>query len=68
MKIKLKRAAGQRIRQGECLIQTQDIQSPEIGLLKEGESYPVHHAAVSYTHLTLPTILRSCRSRWSPYH
>ena len=23
--------------------------------------------AVSYTHLTLPTILR-CRSRWSPYH
>ena len=44
MKIKLKRAAGQRIRQGECLIQTQDIQSPEIGLLKEGESYPVHHA------------------------
>ena len=26
------------------------------------------HDAVSYTHLTLPTILRSCRSRWSPYH
>ena len=25
-------------------------------------------AAVSYTHLTLPTIQRSCRSRWSPYH
>ena len=23
---------------------------------------------VSYTHLTLPTIQRSCRSRWSPYH
>ena len=23
---------------------------------------------VSYTHLTLPTNLRSCRSRWSPYH
>ena len=23
--------------------------------------------AVSYTHLTLPTILL-CRSRWSPYH
>ena len=23
---------------------------------------------VSYTHLTLPTILRSCRYRWSPYH
>ena len=24
-------------------------------------------SAVSYTHLTLPTILL-CRSRWSPYH
>ena len=24
--------------------------------------------AVSYTHLTLPTRLRGCRSRWSPYH
>ena len=23
---------------------------------------------VSYTHLTLPTIVRWCRSRWSPYH
>ena len=27
--------------------------------------YPV---AVSYTHLTLPTISCRCRSRWSPYH
>ena len=24
--------------------------------------------AVSYTHLTLPTTLPRCRSRWSPYH
>ena len=23
---------------------------------------------VSYTHLTLPTIILPCRSRWSPYH
>ena len=23
---------------------------------------------VSYTHLTLPTKSRECRSRWSPYH
>ena len=28
-----------------------------------GSSY-----AVSYTHLTLPTIVYMCRSRWSPYH
>ena len=25
-------------------------------------------APVSYTHLTLPTIVEWCRSRWSPYH
>ena len=24
--------------------------------------------SVSYTHLTLPTTARRCRSRWSPYH
>ena len=24
--------------------------------------------AVSYTHLTLPTMSLVCRSRWSPYH
>ena len=24
--------------------------------------------AVSYTHLTLPTMMATCRSRWSPYH
>ena len=30
----------------------------------------IHHdqVAVSYTHLTLPTIIPECRSRWSPYH
>ena len=26
------------------------------------------HGSVSYTHLTLPTKLEWCRSRWSPYH
>ena len=24
--------------------------------------------SVSYTHLTLPTTIIRCRSRWSPYH
>ena len=28
---------------------------------------PTYHT-VSYTHLTLPTTLHECRSRWSPYH
>ena len=26
------------------------------------------NSAVSYTHLTLPTNVSMCRSRWSPYH
>ena len=26
------------------------------------------YMSVSYTHLTLPTIMCLCRSRWSPYH
>ena len=26
------------------------------------------YTPVSYTHLTLPTIRRGCRSRWAPYH
>ena len=31
--------------------------------------YEIHTiGAVSYTHLTLPTIAAECRSRWSPYH
>ena len=27
-----------------------------------------YYNPVSYTHLTLPTTCRGCRSRWSPYH
>ena len=30
--------------------------------------YGSRSKAVSYTHLTLPTTKRWCRSRWSPYH
>ena len=28
----------------------------------------INFDSVSYTHLTLPTTLHECRSRWSPYH
>ena len=28
----------------------------------------LNQESVSYTHLTLPTTLHECRSRWSPYH
>ena len=33
----------------------------QLGLKRE-------YGAVSYTHLTLPTMSTTCRSRWSPYH
>ena len=35
---------------------------------KEFWGYAADEAPVSYTHLTLPTTCRVCRSRWSPYH
>ena len=34
----------------------------------DGNKPTPHPHAVSYTHLTLPTIPFECRSRWSPYH
>ena len=40
---------------------------PELTLKPDPES-PEQSKAVSYTHLTLPTMLAQCRSRWSPYH
>ena len=38
------------------------------GIIKSLHNVMDKPETVSYTHLTLPTILRSCRSRWSPYH
>ena len=35
--------------------------------IRENHKNPTKDS-VSYTHLTLPTIVEWCRSRWSPYH
>ena len=38
---------------------------------RDGDRHPLPSVpviAVSYTHLTLPTMRLRCRSRWSPYH
>ena len=48
--------------------QTADEMVHKGGLLTEFLTQTNADKTVSYTHLTLPTILRSCRSRWSPYH
>ena len=42
-----------------------------ISFLKSSKIFFMYLGApmsVSYTHLTLPTIVEWCRSRWSPYH
>ena len=36
--------------------------------LLERKLREIHAGAVSYTHLTLPTTIGWCRSRWSPDH
>ena len=38
-----------------------------VGILNKIK-YPYNVNPVSYTHLTLPTMMATCRSRWSPYH
>ena len=40
----------------------------EVSLTIDGKDPKKSLIAVSYTHLTLPTTARRCRSRWSPYH
>nr|WP_199163267.1 hypothetical protein [Elizabethkingia sp. ASV34] len=35
--------------------------------LKKKDLLPVRYVPVSYTHLTLPTTVALCRSRWSAY-
>ena len=40
---------------------------PAWGLALVAFTFPFY-VPVSYTHLTLPTIILPCRSRWSPYH
>ena len=44
------------------------IDCPETGGLLALVGVSREDMAVSYTHLTLPTTLHECRSRWSPYH
>ena len=40
----------------------------DINLIEENSKSRIQIVTVSYTHLTLPTTVLKCRSRWSPYH
>ena len=62
---------------GPAILQASSYWRPgediEIDLLPGSDANEILLAArasqpVSYTHLTLPTMLAQCRSRWSPYH
>ena len=51
------------------LIKQNKVKARIIGLIKQEEQeININPNAVSYTHLTLPTTVGPCRSRWSPYH
>ena len=51
-----------RDRSGYTFEQREGYQEMRRGLMSH------KYDTVSYTHLTLPTMFRLCRSRWSPYH
>ena len=57
----------ERLGDGEGVYQTYDNLYHDV---KPGQKILIDDGliAVSYTHLTLPTTARRCRSRWSPYH
>ena len=44
------------------------VVSPDVGGVVRARALAKRLDAVSYTHLTLPTNVSMCRSRWSPYH
>ena len=53
------------------LIRNHGMSLSEVGMvlaLVSGICGAIGTFPVSYTHLTLPTMLAQCRSRWSPYH
>ena len=60
----MRKADAEGIKLPQQLSTNAPLNDKEIALIQKLNDY----RAVSYTHLTLPTILRSCRSRWSPYH
>ena len=46
-----------------------EVEINNLDLVKDSSKIKeIINISVSYTHLTLPTIPRWCRSRWSPYH
>ena len=55
-----------RVEVGKMGEKDEEVKKDRLVVTESG--YKEQHMAVSYTHLTLPTIHVLCRSRWSPYH
>ena len=59
---------GQTVKKGQILVELDD-RDYRLRLSRIEAAYDLAKLdSVSYTHLTLPTTLPRCRSRWSPYH
>ena len=63
----------QRGRPANDATDTDELSAGNAGFETQPQPQPRHYTQseaepVSYTHLTLPTTLHECRSRWSPYH
>ena len=50
-----------------CTINLNSFDSAFLNLYINDSKF-INNKSVSYTHLTLPTTVLKCRSRWSPYH
>ena len=56
------------LREGSKSIAKAEEQGLKVMTNAEAAQWADTIMTVSYTHLTLPTTLHECRSRWSPYH
>ena len=61
---KIRRQRNMTQMKGQIKTSEKELNEMEISNLSDAE----FKTPVSYTHLTLPTTVGPCRSRWSPYH
>ena len=65
---KLEKSGATYESEGKIWLKSQEKGDEKDRVIVRENQEPTYLAAVSYTHLTLPTNVSMCRSRWSPYH